>query len=235
MLLFRAHARSSIVHRLHPFTKMAISALCTFCSLAFFNWHALAIVALWLLSLLALARFPLKIRAIVYAVILLAIMTAVNFAACKEWQIALGYTLRISIFMMTIPLLAATTRPSDLSTALGKLPLPHGLVVAIMLVWRFFPVLADEVGELRKAQLLRGTARVQPLQTLYRGFLVPIAFMTIEYSERITLALELRGFTPGAARTSMRQLYITGADTAISFATVALVGIGAWIQWGGPL
>jgi len=235
MLLFRAHAKKTVVHKLHPFTKMAVSILCTFCSLALFNWQALALIAVWLLILLVLARFPIGIGSAVYAVIFLTIMTGFNFAACREWQTALGYTLRITIFMMTIPVLAATTKPADLSTALGSLPLPHGLVVAIMLVWRFFPVLAEEVGELRKAQLLRGNPKAPPIQTIYRGYMVPIAFMVLEYSERITLALELRGFSPGITRTSMRQLNVSAADITVLTVTVLIIGFGVWIQWGASL
>ena len=235
MLLFRSHRTDTVIHRLHPFTKIFISGLCTVCSLVLFDWQALLVVIFFLLTLLSVARIPLRFSTVLWILPLLGIMTMLNFAAARQWSVATGYTLRISVFMAAIPFCAATTAPGDLSRALSRLPLPHGIIVAFMIVWRFFPVMASEVGELRKASILRASVRRNFLTTVYRGFLVPMAFLLLEYADRVTLSLELRGFSPGVRRTSLREPLFGRWDTGVIALALLCVGCATYMQWGRPL
>jgi len=231
MLLFRPHRADTVIHRLHPFTKVAASGLCTLCSLVLFDWQALLAVVAFLIALLVLALIPLRLRTALGVFLLLGIMTALNYAAARQWSSALGYTLRITVFITAIPLCAATTAPADLSRALSRLPLPHGVVVAFMIVWRFFPVMAAEVGELRRAAILRAPVKRRPLAGVYRGFLVPLSFLLLEYSERVALSLELRGFAPNAQRTSLREPGFGVPDITVIAAAICCAALAAGIQW----
>ncbi|MBD3315740.1 MAG: hypothetical protein GF418_07135 [Chitinivibrionales bacterium] len=232
MLLLRAHSADTVIHRLHPFTKVVVSGLCTLCSVVLFDWQALLAVVLFLIMLLVPARIPVRFRTALGISLLLGIMTALNYAAARQWPTALGYTLRITVFMAAIPLCAATTAPADLSRALSRLPLPHGVIVSFMIVWRFFPVMAAEVGELRRAASLRAPAKPRPLAGVYRGFLVPLSFLLLEYSERVALSLELRGFAPGAQRTSLREPGFGVPDVTVIAAALCCAALAAYIQWG---
>lgn len=232
MLLFRAHRADTVIHRLHPFTKIFVSGLSTLCSVVLFDWQALSAVIIFLIALLVAARVPVRIKTALWIVVVLGIMTALNLAAARQWSMALGYTLRISVFMAAIPLCAATTAPADLSRALRRLPLPHGVVVAFLIVWRFFPVMASEVTELRKASMLRASVRRRALTSVYRGFLVPMAFLLLEYSEHVALTLELRGFAPDARRTSLREPEVGAADIVVIGAALCCAGCAAYFQWG---
>ncbi len=232
MLLFRAHRADTVIHRLHPFTKVFVSGLCTLCSVILFDWQALMPLVLFLFTLLIAARIPVRTRTAMGVILLLGIMIVLNYAAARQWSIALGYTLRITVFMAAIPLCAATTSPADLSRALSRLPLPHGVIVAFMIVWRFFPVMAAEVGELRRAAVLRASVRRRPIADIYRGVLVPLSFLLLEYSERVTLSLELRGFTPNARRTSFREPGFGAPDITVIAAAFCCTAVAACIQWG---
>jgi energy-coupling factor transport system permease protein len=232
MLLFRTHRANTVIHRLHPFTKVFVSGLSTLCSVVLFDWRALLLMVLFLVLLLAAARIPVRFATAMAVIVLLAIMTALNYAAARQWSIAFGYTLRITVFMTAIPLCAATTAPADLSRALSRLPLPHGVIVAFMIVWRFFPVMAAEVGELRKAAALRATARRRTPAGVYRGFLVPLSFLLLEYSERVALSLELRGFSPNAKRSSLREPAFGATDITVISAALCCAAAASCIQWG---
>ena len=234
MLLFRTHRADTVIHRLHPFTKVFVSGLSTLCSVILFDWQALLAVVLFLVALLVVARIPVRLGVVLSVAVLLGIMTALNYAAARQWPIALGYTLRITVFMAAIPLCAATTAPADLSRALSRLPLPHGVIVAFMIVWRFFPVMAAEVGELRKAAVLRAPVRRRSLAGVYRGFLVPMSFLLLEYSERVALSLELRGFSPNSRRTSLREPRFGATDIIVVAAALCCASAAAYIQWGRP-
>ena len=86
---------------------------------------------------------------------------------------------------------------------------------------------------MRQAALLRGSATNGVASRIYRGLLIPLAFCVIEYTDRITLALELRGFTPTNRRTCHRPLKAGVRDIGFSVAALCAVGVSAWVQWGG--
>ncbi|MBW2109751.1 MAG: energy-coupling factor transporter transmembrane protein EcfT, partial [Deltaproteobacteria bacterium] len=147
---------------------------------------------------------------------------------------AATYSLRFGVFLTTMPILAATTDPQQMAQALSRTPIPAGMAMALLLIWRFFPVMAEEVRQMRRAALLHGNICDSFVRRIYRGLLVPIAFCLIEYTDRITLALELRGFTPSERRTCHRPIKAGMGDIGFALASLCAVGIAVWLQWGGP-
>jgi energy-coupling factor transporter transmembrane protein EcfT len=109
------------------------------------------------------------------------------------------------------------------------------LVVAVVLVWRFFPMMAAEVREMRQAALLRGHQGRSRLNAFFRGFVVPMAFCMVEYSDRVALTLELRGFSPRAARSCYNPPTIGFNDGLYIGLAAITAAMAALLQWGaGP-
>lgn len=134
--------------------------------------------------------------------------------------------------LLGVPVCAATTSPQQLARALARWGLPPALVVSLLLVWRFFPVLQEEVREIREANRLRGSGR---RQEWYRGVLVPLAFVVLEYAERLSLALELRAFDPAAPRTWYRLPRLSWLDGLFAGgAVMVLLAAGLSERCGWP-
>jgi energy-coupling factor transport system permease protein len=233
MILQKHNSASTIIHRLHPFGKMAVGAGFSVLALCLKSPWALVVLLSFLLAVLALARLRLTPRQWLAITGFLTVISALNLAASSDTAHAATYSLRFAVFLTAMPVLAATTGPQQMTRALSRTPLPAGIVVALLLVWRFFPLMAAEARQMRQAALLRGSTADRPVTRLYRGLLVPMAFCVIEYADRISLALELRGFTPTAQRTCHRPLKPRPGDFGFAGLALAAAVSAAWLQWGG--
>ncbi len=226
-------SRRTVIHRLHPFVKMAVGIGFTGFALCLREPSALALLLGFLLSTFVMARLRPSGRRILFAALFLGAVTGLNFWAARDPSHAAAYCLRLAVFLLAIPVCAGTTAPQELTRALARTPLPPGMVVALMLVWRFFPLMAAEVQQMRQAARLRGRACGGALTRLYRGLVVPMAFCVLDYTDRITLALELRGFSPEAGRTCRRQPAAGAADAGFLLLALGTVLAAGWLQWGG--
>ncbi|MFP4475680.1 MAG: energy-coupling factor transporter transmembrane component T family protein [Desulfatibacillaceae bacterium] len=221
------------VHRLHPFSKMLVGAGFTVFSLLLMNPVALGLLLAFLLVAAVLARVRISGRRVFGLLVFFTVFGAVNFWASDDPSHAVAYCLRLGVFMAAIPTTAATTAPQDMARALTRLRLPGGVVVSLLLVWRFFPVLAAEAREMRQAAVLRGEAGGVGVARMYRGFLVPLAFSVVEYADRISLALEVRGFCPDARRTCHAMPRFGKGDLMYGAAAVLVCVLAGVLQWGG--
>jgi energy-coupling factor transport system permease protein len=226
------NAPSTIIHRLHPFSKMAVGAGFSGLALCLKNPVALSVLLGFMLVVLAAARVQLTRRQWFSIGLFLSVISTLNFLASQDTLHAAAYSMRFAVFLTAMPILAATTGPQQMAQALSRTPLPGGLAMALLLVWRFFPLMAEEARQMRQAALLRGCAADGVAARIYRGLLIPLAFCVIEYTDRITLALELRGFTPAERRTCHRPLRAGARDIGFSVAALCAVGVSAWLQWG---
>lgn len=226
-------ATTTVIHRLHPFVKMAVGCGFSILALCLKSPPALAVLLGFLGLTLCMARLRLLPGQWLSILGFLALTSAINFWASRDPNHAAVYSLRFAIFLTAMPVLAVTTDPRDLTRALSRTPLPAGVVMAVLLVWRFFPLMAEEARQMRRASRLRKRPEAKMFARVYRGFVVPMAFLVIEYADRITLALELRGFSPDTGRTCHNPPVPGFRD--LGFGTLALVisGSAAWLQWGG--
>ncbi|MGQ9671132.1 MAG: energy-coupling factor transporter transmembrane component T family protein [Desulfosoma sp.] len=226
------NAPSTIIHRLHPFTKMAVGAGFSGLALCLKNPVALSVLLVFMLVVLAVARVQLTRWQWFSIGLFLSVISTLNFLASHDTLHAAAYSIRFAVFLTAMPILAATTDPQQMLQALSRTPVPGGVAMALLLVWRFFPLMAEEARQIRQAALLRGCAANGMVAGIYRGLLIPLAFCVIEYTDRITLALELRGFTPSQRRTCHRPLRAGARDIGFSLAALCAVGASAWLEWG---
>lgn len=222
----------TIIHRLHPFSKIFVGVALSGLALFLRDALALAMLLCFVIIVYVMARVRPSRKQWLFMFFFLSVISTLNFLATRDVIHATMYALRAMVFMTAMPIFTATTDPQKMVQALSSTPLPAGIVMAVLLVWRFFPLMAGEAKQMGQASLLRGKHAGGLITKVYRGLLVPLVFCVIEYSDRITLALELRGFTPDEKRTNYRTLVAGKSD--IVFCSIALVFlcVSAWLQWG---
>ncbi|MEJ5300544.1 MAG: energy-coupling factor transporter transmembrane component T [Thermodesulforhabdaceae bacterium] len=221
---------SSIIHRLHPFSKLLAGIAISVVALCLKNPFSLCVLLSFVIILLGIAKVRFSRRKILLGILFLSVLTILNLLASKSLSHAAIYSLRFAIFLTAMPVLAATTDPRQMAQALSRTPLPSGLTMALLLVWRFFPAMSREMDQIQKALLLRGNIPGSFVARIYRGFLVPLAFMVIEYTDRITLALELRGFTPSGQRTCYNPVKMGAGDLVFFLISFGVIGLSIWFQ-----
>jgi energy-coupling factor transport system permease protein len=194
----------SVIHRLHPLTKISTALLLTLASLFCNEPLALALLVSFLVAVLLISRVRPSLGSWLGVLLLLGLVAAGNYWASGTPAEAARYSLRFAVLVLGIPVSALTTSPPDLARALAQWRLPAPLVISFLLVWRFFPALQKELREIREANRLRGAASSGWPSQWYRSVLVPLAFFIMAYADRVALALELRAFTPAAPRTWYR-------------------------------
>ena len=232
MFACRRPSRMTAVHRLHPFSKMGAGFGLSALALCLDSPAALAVLLAFCFSVLAAAKIRLRPRQLCSLLIFFALFSGVNLLINHDPVHAATYSLRFAVFLTAMPLLSLTTDPQQMTRALAATPLPSGLSMALLLVWRFFPLLAADARQMRQAALLRGGAAGSGFfQRLHRGLLVPLAFSVIEYADRVTLALELRGFSPAAERTCAKPPQAGREDMLFLLLASSAACAAVWLQW----
>jgi len=155
---------------------------------------------------------------------------------------AAAFSLRVLVFIGVAFFISLTTLPSDMAEVLvgWMKPLKRfgvpvndiGLIVFIAM--RFIPVLAEEFDTLRKAQLVRGVDFSGGLIKKSRKMiflLIPIFQSAIRRADDLALAIEARGYSGGAERSSYRQFQYHLTDLifftiAVAFAVLSFIFAG---------
>jgi energy-coupling factor transport system permease protein len=226
-------APESVIHKLHPFAKMAVGGGFTVYCLFLVNPFALFVLLAFLLAAATTAKIRIPPKRLLGMLIFFTVFAFINFWVSDDPYRALAYCLRLSIFLAAMPIMAATTAPLDMARSLSRLRLPPGIIVALILVWRFFPVMAAQIREMQQAASLRGRAAGGRFTRIYRGFMVPVAFSVVEYSDRVALALEMRGFSPDVQRTCYAVPQFGIHDAVYASLALGAAITAAAFQWGG--
>jgi energy-coupling factor transport system permease protein len=222
----------TFIHQLHPLVKMGTAFGLTLLAMTLDRAEALGLLVVFLLAVLAVARVRLGLRAVLITGAFLGVASGVNYLVERDAGYAAHYALRVAAVLLCMPVLAATTAPQDTVRALARCRVPHGLTVALMLVWRFFPVLSRESNAIRAADRLRGHPVGRARRGWTRVYLVPMAFVAVDYADRVALALELRGFDPAAERTWYRVPQVGWRDAVFLVVVSFLIVAASYFQWG---
>jgi len=141
--------------------------------------------------------------------------------------VVMGATVILALTTTPVELTAALTR---LSSPLARIGLPTREVAAIVsLALRFLPSLVAEADRIRRAQLMRGARwdaggpwhRARLLLTL----LVPLFVQVYRRSREVAEAMDVRGFSSGAPRSSWRDRPLGARDWLLIAAAAALLAL----------
>ena len=232
----------SVLHRLDPRMKLTLTLL--FIVLVFLpqNWWGMLAVTLFLGSVIALSRLPVKmliksVKPVLFIVLFTAVLNVLYVHEGKP-VLDLGFTVitagglnnaafiavRIVSLIMGSSLLTYTTTPTALTDGIERLltPLkvvgvnPHELAMMMTIALRFIPTLMEETDKIMAAQKARG-ADMESGGLLRRvkalvPILIPLFVSSFRRAYDLAMAMECRCYQGGHGRTRMKQLRTTYLD-----------------------
>jgi energy-coupling factor transport system permease protein len=133
-----------------------------------------------------------------------------------------------SLFTLTTPIMSAAMAIEKLLSPLSYIKVPTaeiGLMLALS--FRFIPILLEESERLTMAQKARGReiavkGRLERTKDLL-ALIIPILVNTFKRADNIAIAMELRGYKPGAVRTSLYRMEISRRE--VVFTTLVMISI----------
>ena len=219
------------INRVNPFLKIGLSLILLGFALFVEQGLALLLLVGGLLLLLTQIRVPLWVW--IYGLLTLTIFTATSAWLLGNWAEAALSTLRLLAIVLPSPILTLTTPPADLIRALQTVRLPSFLTLGLMLIWRFFPLMQQELQRIWEANQLRGIALGRRPRQWFSGLMVPLVFQMVAYADEVTIGLQTRGYSPTEPRSNSKPMRWRWVDTVFCLvAWVWLGGIG-YLEWRG--
>ncbi|HLK11770.1 MAG TPA: energy-coupling factor transporter transmembrane component T [Candidatus Binatia bacterium] len=227
----------SVLHRLHPVTKLV--GLLAFVVAAFvvddprFELPLAAAVAalLWAGGGLANAR-RFRVMFVIVFVFTLVIWTFFYGTVLRPtragFTFGLSTAIRLDTFLAAGLLFLSVTRVEEVAYALGRVGVPYAVGFTLTLAFRLVPVFFDAALTVVEAQRCRGLefghGGVRTRLRRYVPVIVPVFVGALRRADRMAMALELRGFNSGRPRTVYLRAQAHWADalaSALALATAA--------------
>lgn len=243
----------STLHRLDPRVKLVGTIVYIIALFISKNAIGYLLAALFLISMIALSKVPVKfmlkgMRAIAFLIIITVAFnlfmtpgeTLVSFwklTISKEGaKIATTMAVRLVFLIVGSSIMTLTTTPNQLTdgleTLLGplkKIKVPvHEIAMMMSIALRFIPILMDETDKIMKAQMARGADfdtgnLIQKAKGLV-PLLVPLFISAFRRANDLAMAMEARCYRGGDSRTKMKPLKYTGRDVCGYLVTLAFLG-----------
>ena len=240
----------SPLHRLHPVTKLAglgalvLAAFLVNAPLDLVPIAAIVAILLVVAGALGIVR---RFRTLFVLVFVFTVVVWTLFyrsTLVPTWPgfvFGLSTAIRLDTFLATGLLFLATTRVEEASYALGRLGVPYVAGFTLTLAFRLVPLFFDAAATIAEAQRCRGLRMDEGgLVTRLRRFvpiIVPVFIGALRRADRMAMALELRGFNSGRARTTFLRARATRRDAVAAVAATAIVVayVARWWHGGGVL
>jgi energy-coupling factor transport system permease protein len=251
MPLFLYIDRSSFVHRRHPLVK--VLALFLFFVAAFVMEHPFFILPLSAgigLLILCSGATPTLYRLRIlflfiwdFTVLIWSVFygRGVRFALLSFLPVTregllygLGMATKLSTFLATGALFLSTTRIEEFAYAFTLLGLPYRISFTLTLAFRLVPLFLEAALTVIQAQRCRGLdVHSGPLFQRLRRYvlvLIPVFMGALRRADQMAIALEVRGFNSGRARSSFQRAPWRMSD-ALALGVVigvTVVYVGLW-------
>ena len=240
MDLFFYVERGSLIHRLHPVTKLLLlGGICTAALLLHSPAPLLAIFWVILLAIVATGGLGNVRRVLVFLLLAgasaLLLWTLVGrgptplFLWMSQEGLRLGVVaaLRIDSFILAGVLFLSTTRNEEIVQGLLRIGLPYPICFAFSTALRLAPTFIGTGLAVREAQRARGldpdagslAARLKANIPL----LVPTFLTTIRMTNHLAMSLEARGFGLKKQRTSLLETHVGFGDLFVLLLLAALL------------
>ncbi len=230
--------RDSVLHRLHPSSKVIL--LCwyfvTAVALRGWAWQCAMLLAALIVGLGCGAAG--NLRAFWKFLFVIAAMTVLLWSAYYGGftQEGVGRSLqsagRICGMLVAGLVFLSVTRVEEFTYALGRAGIPAPVTMALGLAFRFVPILMGTATTVAALQSLRGLdlRRGSPLARArkYVPLLVPVLITALRNVPQLAMALEGRGFGLKRKRTPFHIYRLRAADF-IALAVV-VVGLGGAVM-----
>ena len=226
----RHRSSPPLLSSVNPFLKMGLALVLMVLALSLREVWAMGAIAGG--SVLLLLQFRLRLLWLAYGGFSLTIFALSAAWLMADWPKALFSTLRLVAILLPTPVLALSTPPADLIRALQALRLPSFLSLSLMLIWRFFPLIQQELQRIWEANQLRGIdLRHRPGQW-FSGLMVPLVFQMVTYADEVTIGLQTRGYSPAEPRSNSKPMRWRWWDTLFAIAAIGWILGVVYLEWG---
>ena len=242
----------SVIHRLDARAKIIFSLLYMIGIFFVVSYTMYLAVFIFLVSVVALAKIPLKlmfksVKAILFILFFTAIINVLFYkqgnVLVEWWKIritdeginfAVKMVLRLSLLVMGTSLLTFTTTPTALTDAIESLLKPltyikvpvHDLAIIMSIALRFIPGLIEETDKIMMAQKARGanldTGNFVQKIKAMLPVLIPLFVSAFRRADELADALDSRCYNASPKRTKMKVLKYEWRDLVGLLIVVAL-------------
>lgn len=219
----------SLVHRIPPLSKIVFSLIILLCILATpVVWWVYGIYFLSLFFLVLVSRVPLIFvlkRSMVVIPFVLLVSIFIPFFEKNGVEIVLITFTRAYLSMLTLILLASTTKFSSLLCGLSKMGMPKMFLVLLSYMYRYFFVIVDETERMVRAVRMRWFKKEGIYLVKDLAKVVGMLFIrSYEKSERVYYAMVMRGFTPHHLENEHRQFVVENSKEYLHRKGAGLTG-----------
>jgi energy-coupling factor transport system permease protein len=238
------HPGYSILHKLHPLTKLAWLICGTIIVFLLKSPFAVGCAAITLFLCFPLNKINIKLirgkRLLLGTAILLALAQILFIREGDVW-VSLGpeaitqggvyagvYIAGRFISVITLSyLFVFTTEPNELAYSLMQAGLPYRYGFTLITALRLLPVFEQEGQIVYEAQLARGVRynHKNPLRyvKLARQFVLPLLVSALSHVDALAVSMEGRCFGKYPTRTFLRQTRFSWRDSLFCFLLVAIL------------
>jgi len=221
--------------KIDPRTLIVVNIL--FCILLLMVSNRYASHICFVIAMLLMLLVRLETKLILYSSVYLAIILTEYIVQLYEIQVLIvlisiaGY-----LFCKIIPMLMITAiminrvKINELITALEKLKLQRGIILGIVVSFRFVPTMKYEFEIIKESIRLRGIEIsylkmiLTPIKTIER-FLIPLLFRCLKVAEELTATALTRGVEHEVARTAYFKVKLGYYDWTIMLAVTLIACI----------
>jgi energy-coupling factor transport system permease protein len=245
--------KDAILHRLHPYTKIAfiiiVSVMCIIATDP-------AFLAMMVIVMLAFAAYGELLMESLHQLKLIIVMSVVFIAitvitmpngetlgyvvpqavpvigglipvTTGGLMIGIVLTLRFMVLIFAFQLFLISTQPRDLVHAMEKAGFPIDYILMFIIALRFIPTLQIEGQRIHEAQLARGynpgTGFIGKIRSV-APIVIPLVSNALLRSNVLGLTIDMRGYRTGR-RTHVRERVFAKRDYAV-FIVLAIAGCG---------
>jgi len=244
--------KNSVLHRLHPITKM-LSLILLFVAAMVFN-HPLYMLSLagFVILIGGLSRSLSNLRRIRILLILLLIFCAILWPLfLKEgpnllWKLgplsvyresllyAVAMGLRLDTMLICGMIFLSCTRIEEFTAGLNKLGMPFSVSFALSLAFRLVPTFAATTSTVIQAQKSRGldleSGWILSRIKKHVPLLIPIFIYAIRNADLLAMALESKSFGLRKDRTYYQEFQVRHADYITIAFLVILDGLFIYMR-----
>ncbi|WP_172196446.1 energy-coupling factor transporter transmembrane component T family protein [Saccharibacillus qingshengii] len=151
----------------------------------------------------------------------------------------LNVLLKFAVVVPPALLFLLATEPSEFASSLNRVGVPYKVAYAISLTMRYIPDVQQEFMNISTAAQARGIdlSRKEKLGRRLKNMgaiLLPLVLATLERIEKVSAALELRGFGRNRRRTWYRSRPLTRRDIVVLICAVLISAVAFTITfWDG--
>lgn len=249
----------SIIHKLDPRAKILCMMLMLVSIFIPSGWYGYLFLAIVIAIVIKMSKVPFKIIAKTFKPMLfmLTFLLIINVLTKKDgitlltigtFELHLGaiidtlyIAVRLILMIMITTTLTATTKPLELTLGLeyllkpfGRIGLPyHEISMMISIALRFIPTIIEEAMRIMNAQKSRGVdfeeGKLKEKIGAILSLIVPLFSTAFIRADDLALAMEARGYVPGAERTRYKVLKYVLRDYMLFLGSFICIGINVLI------